>query len=114
MSIGGQTPDGITATGLLSAGVWGPWAMVFDGAGATNDDRLKIYFDGSSQGALTFGNGDIPTTMPDAGAAVVEIGKHNYFDGVIDDVRIYDRVLSSAEITSVRSKASPCRLSQAM
>jgi len=101
VSIGDQTPDGVTGDGLLSAGVWGHWTMVFDGAGATNDDRLKIYFDGVDQGPLTFANGPMPTSIPDAGAAVVQIGQHEFFTGIIDELRIYDGALSPGEVSAL-------------
>jgi len=101
VSIGDQTPDGETGTGLLSAGVWGHWAMVFDGAGATDDDRLKIYFDGVDQGPLAFANGPMPTSIPDAGTAVVQIGQHEFFNGTIDEMRIYDGSLSPAEVSAL-------------
>ena len=105
VSMGGQTPDGATGDGLLSAGVWGHWAMVFDGSKATNDGRLKVYFDGVDQGPLTFDNGPMPATIPDTGTSVVQIGQHEFFTGAIDEVRIYDGPLTPAEVSALAATA---------
>ena len=78
--------------------------MVYDGAGATNPDRLKIYLDGSNV-PLNFISGTIPATLPDGGTEALQIGQHEFFNGLIDDMRIYDRPLSPAEITTLAATA---------
>src|SRR5690606_11433096 len=53
---------------------------------------LQLYIDGEATG--------IPATMLGGAGEVSAIGKsdESYFNGIIDDVRIYSRVLSSSEI----------------
>ena len=79
---------------------WYHVAFVYDGDGATNPDRLKIYVDGEEK-TLSF-MGTIPSLLQNSSASV-KIGKFGgtldrYFNGTIDDVRIYNRALSEAEI----------------
>ena len=38
---------GLTATGVISADTWYNALVVFDGGGATNADRLKLYINGT-------------------------------------------------------------------
>ena len=45
----GADTYGETAAGLLSADVWGHWAMVFDGTQTGNSARLKMYFNGTEE-----------------------------------------------------------------
>jgi hypothetical protein len=42
-----STAYGLSATGLVSANTWYNALVVFDGSGATNADRLKLYLNGS-------------------------------------------------------------------
>jgi len=80
--------------------VWRHVSMVFNGSGAANADRLKIYLDGQQQ-ALTFFNGAIPSALQ-VSTANVRIGGWDgtgfYMSGKIDEVAIYSRSLSASEI----------------
>ena len=60
--IGGVTNYGETGASLLKASLRYHVTTVFNGAGATNAERLKVYVDGE-QVALTF-SGTIPVTIP--------------------------------------------------
>jgi hypothetical protein len=67
-----------------------------------------IYVDGSLGSTIdTNWHHVVITTGSDVNANAVDIGRIStgYFDGQIDDVRLYDRVLSAAEITALA--ASP-------
>ncbi len=83
----------------IARDTWVNLAMVADGA------SVKIYLDGrleSSQPA--------PTTTPSGG--VLRIGGNavwsgENFRGVIDDVRVYDRALSEAQLAADRDAAVP-------
>lgn len=77
---------------------WHLYTMVFDGSLTGNSNRLKAYLDGSLQ-TLTFGGGSsIPATVPSSGNFT--IGDYFWGDshGHVDDVRIYNRALSGAEV----------------
>ena len=90
---------GHTSEDVLSVGVWTHVVMVYDGSGASNADKLKGYIDGNSK-TLTF-NDDIPSSLPSTTdpvyiGACIDIGR--YFDGIIDEVGIWNRALSSSEV----------------
>ena len=75
--------------------------MVYDGAGAANVDRLKIYHNGELQ-SLSF-IGTIDATTPD-NAIPLEIGREyqsniRVFNGKIATPRIYTTTLTQPEIT---------------
>jgi hypothetical protein len=102
----------------LGSGIWGNcaytalnWtqiAAVFDGTQGTNATRLLIYINGLPQ-SLSF-TGTIPATVPSI-AANQEIGRASsptqYGGGGFDDLRLYNRVLSPAEIMRSYMGASP-------
>lgn len=89
-----------TTDANLTAGTWQLITMVYDGAGATNVDRLKMY----KNGILLNGNytGTIPVTLHNTGESI-GIGRAlindpafaQYFDGRIDDMRIYNSALGA-------------------
>ncbi|MBK9586813.1 MAG: DUF1565 domain-containing protein [Alphaproteobacteria bacterium] len=92
-----------TSDANLTTGTWTQITMVYDGSGATNADRLKVYKDGVQlNGAFT---GTIASSLHDT-AVPVSIGRKlintlpfaDYFDGKMDDIRILNRSLSAAEI----------------
>ncbi len=77
--------------------------MVFDGSGANNAERLKAYVDNNSsmqQQTLSF-SGTISSFTPDLSSVPFEIGRDRlqFFNGLIDEVTIYNRALSVDEIT---------------
>ncbi len=81
------------------ASIWEHWVAVFDGTQTGNSNRLKIYKNGELNVA-GFG-GTIPaTTFSDSNA--VRIGSRPdgsyYWNGKIDDVRVYTRALSASEV----------------
>jgi hypothetical protein len=97
---GGLGGHGKTTNANLAAGNWYHVAFVYDGDGAVNADRLKIYVD-SIEKPLAF-VGTIPSILQNSTASV-KIGKFGgtlsrYFNGIIDDVRIFERALLQAEI----------------
>ncbi|MFQ6036183.1 MAG: LamG domain-containing protein, partial [Sedimentisphaerales bacterium] len=88
------------ATGpTVSDNQWYHVVGVWDRNGGPNN--LRIYVDGSLEGTATV-NADM-----DADTVYVTIGRlyyptvNQYFDGLIDDVRIYNRVLSDTEIAAL-------------
>ena len=93
------------ATGpTLSANQWYHIVGVWNRTGGANN--LRIYVDGSLAGTATV-NADM-----DANTVYVTIGRlyyptiNQYFNGLIDDVRIYNRVLSETEITALYNQAA--------
>ncbi len=96
---GGSTDTLISPTGTLSTGVWTHVAATYDGS------TMRLYRDGTevasmpktgvldSSGTVDAAIGNQPTTAS---------GGARPFDGLIDDLRIYSRALSEAEIRRVR------------
>ncbi len=84
---------------------WHHIALVFDGTLTGDSNRLKLYVDGTQITSLTAGGSAIPATVPTPSGETFQIGAlkdiGRYFYGGIDDVRIYNRALSGAEITTV-------------
>jgi hypothetical protein len=91
---------GIAAAGTLTADTWYNATVVFDGSGATNADRLKLYVNGNLI-TLTF-IGTIPTqtgTMLSSGLHIGErFNGQNYFNGNIDEVSIFDSAISIGDV----------------
>ena len=98
---GGSFPvvyTNITATVINN--VWQHFTVVYDGTQSTNTTKVKIYKNGV---LLTNVDsvGTIPTTLP-ANATNATIGASSLgVNGTMDDVRIYNRVLSATEITQL-------------
>ena len=82
---------GIIGATTVSTGIWHSVAAVYDGS------TLKVYLDGILDGTVA------TTTTPTDGAASLKIGARGddanvRLDGLMDEVRIYNRALSSSEI----------------
>jgi len=93
LKTGGSTATLATTTGQLQAGVWYHVAVTYDGS------YMRIYKDGV-QVAITAKTGTMDTNAS-VGVAMGNqpAGASNLpFDGLIDDVRIYNRALSASEI----------------
>ena len=83
-------------------GQWFHYAMVFDGSGSANPDRLKVYINGANQ-PLTFA-GTIPSSTANLAGASFIIGHNNSigggdnWDGSMDEVAVWNVSLSSQVI----------------
>ena len=82
-------------------GRWHHVAAVLEDDGTPNTDEIQLYVDGIPEGISALVSQPIDT----AGNANVKIGvssdSNRYFNGWIDDVRIYDKSLSTQEIEAV-------------
>jgi len=89
----------ITSTNSYNDGNWHFVVVTRDG------DTAKMYVDGVEVGIETdsaVGTIDPPTSAF-IGVAEFDAGKVQYFDGAIDEVRIYNRALSQEEINKIMS-----------
>ena len=84
---------------LLPADTWHHVAVIKDGDTGTN---LAFYLDGVSDGTASAGTSGA-TGLKRIGARTEFTDQ--FFDGAIDDLRIYDRALSGAEITALAGTA---------
>jgi trimeric autotransporter adhesin len=93
----GQTTDA-----SLSTATWYHVVWVYDGSGANNAAKLKIYLDGT-QKTLSF-TGTIPTSLQGPTTDVVLgrfTGIGNYWSGRQDAVGLWSRALTSTEDTTL-------------
>lgn len=86
------------------AGSWFHWAMVYNGTAATDAGKLKLYINGVEM-SLTYA-GPIPSTTANLSGKPFTIGYNGYvptwtWRGAQDDVRVYNRALSTAEIRAL-------------
>jgi len=103
LKTGGTTTTLSTDSGTLAAGVWTHIAAVYDGA------FMHLYIDGVQVGSLAKTgtidqNASIPVSIGNRPASAT--GGTRPFDGIIDDLRIYRRSLSAAEIETIRTTGS--------
>lgn len=73
--------------------------MVLADDGSPGVSEVKLYVDGLQDAISLVGPGPVNTAV----GTEVLIGTNwaNYFEGVMDEVRIYDRALSSAEVAGL-------------
>ncbi len=82
-----------------SSATWYHIAAVFDGAA----DTIKMYVNGAQQGATCTGQ---TSTITDGGATFMvgagqDAGPGNFMDGLIDEVGLWSKALTSTEITDL-------------
>lgn len=88
--------------GAATSGSWTHYLVVFDGAGATNADRLKVWKNGSSV-TLTF-SGTIPATIRNSASEFVIgvwSGLGRYYNGLIDEFGFWSDAKTGTDATSL-------------
>ncbi|MFA5072102.1 MAG: LamG-like jellyroll fold domain-containing protein [Candidatus Pacearchaeota archaeon] len=101
LAVGNATTDsyGRTPVGTIIADSWFHILMVYDGTQTGNSNRLKGYINGTIQ-TLSF-TGTIPA-ITQATSTNFNIGRVSnatrYFNGLIDDVRIYNAIIPTSQI----------------
>ncbi|MBU6389917.1 hypothetical protein KGQ31_00010 [Patescibacteria group bacterium] len=98
---GSGSSYGYTTSNLLSANSWFHIVTVYNGSGSTDSDKAKIYINGVQQ-TVAFSGTAIPSAGPNIGNVNATIGERNngsiYWNGSIDDLRVYNRALSAGEV----------------
>ena len=88
-----------TSAGIITAGVWSHIVMVFD----VSADTVKIYLNGVETGYQTYSSGTI-TTITDSsapfliGARFLSSVAEKFFDGLVDEVRVWNDIRTESEI----------------
>jgi hypothetical protein len=95
-TVGGRAYANATAV----AGQWYHLVGVRDAAAGT----YTLYVDGQKQGVLSQCIGDASTGPLAIGRAKYNGGTVDYLRGDVDDVRVWDRPLSGAEVTAVQQQ----------
>jgi hypothetical protein len=95
--------------GVFPNGVWNHAAVVFDGNGSTNSERLRYFLNGEEV-SMTY-NYTVPSVTPNRATTNVLIGGYAYnlnasgaMDGQQDDIRVFKRTLTPIEIKHLASK----------
>ena len=102
-----QSGDGTASATRPTLSTWNHLAVVFDGSGATNSDRLR-YFVNGVEVALSY-DYTVPAKTGNPSSSSTRIGDYvsaagfNLFVGRQDDIRVYKRVLTQSEITLLAS-----------
>jgi hypothetical protein len=90
---------GYTTSDVLANGTWAHVVCVFDGTASGNSNRLKMYVNGK-QVTLSF-VGTIPASTQ-ATTSNARVGSasdsRGFFNGLVDDVRIYNYALSATQV----------------
>ncbi len=102
----GTFPELRIDTSLVPTGEWNFVAMTWSSV-----DSLRLYINGALEGTAyksqwTYGIDYVPHIFI-GGAHLGETGGQNSFNGTLDDIRIYNRALSAAEITALYLEGPP-------
>jgi len=68
--------------------------------------EVEVYIDGTLEDSATSRTGEITTDFDSIGRIEDTAGSPEYFDGRIDEFRVYDRVLSGSEVSTLYDTAS--------
>jgi sialidase-1 len=92
----GQSPASIDSNNVITWGVWYHLAMTRDSAG-----NFKAYVNGVQQGVTQY----YPYNLSGVNRKFW-VGRYSnsFFNGLIDEVRVYSRALSQAEISDIYSR----------
>lgn len=108
-----QVANGGTTGSSVAHGVansaWGHHVLVFDGTQSTNSTRLRYFVNGVEK-TLSY-TGTIPATLAanaSQGAFLIgsEVSLSRYSTGLIDEVGVWNRALTTGEVTSLYNSGS--------
>lgn len=88
----------------INNGAWRHVVLTRDHVAGT----YKIYIDGTLNISGSIATGVIGNGYSSIGRVQNTGGAAQYFDGLLDEVRIYDAVLSDAEVAAIRLETHPC------
>ncbi|HSR62364.1 MAG TPA: DUF6701 domain-containing protein [Gammaproteobacteria bacterium] len=73
-----------------------------------SDGSYKIYIDGNLDTSGTIGAGVIGNAYSSIGRIEDTGGSPEYFNGNLDEVRVYDAVLADVDVIAIRDNTHPC------
>jgi len=92
------------STTVINDGNWHHVVLTRDATAGT----YKIYIDGSLNASGSIATGTIGTAFASIGRIEDTGGTPEYFNGLLDEVRVYDSVLSNSQVTAVMNATHPC------
>jgi len=100
-------------TTALSAATWYHITATYDGSGgASGGSGIKIYIDGTSD-TLTVTNDSSYVIMRNTAADVIigaETSASTFFDGKLDEISVWDKELTAANVTELYNDGCPTEL----
>ena len=95
---------------IVPTNTWFHYAGVFDGSGASDTDRLKLYIDGQPQTVVY--NTTVPTSFPTIPSdANINLGKSysvlTYTTMLSSNIQLWDSSLTPSEVQTVYNNGSP-------
>ena len=100
----------LTLTSVVTAGSWHNVVLVYNGSGASNTDKVKIYVDGVDKSSLLTYTGAIPASLSSSiGDFWIGNGqKYNApFNGKMSNVSVFNKALSQNEILTIYNSGAP-------
>ena len=95
----------------LPANTWHYTTLVYDGTKATSSERIQLYIDGVLN-PNTSNSGVHGTTLgsftndASIGHRSHNIGQHQYYKGMVDDIVFYNKALTSTEVLALYNSGS--------
>lgn len=100
----GAFGTGQTANGTVTTATNYHLAMIFNGVGASNDEKWKIYVNGTYTGALTFGGaapiGTLATGLSSQMFIASRNGTASFTNAYFEDIRMWDIALSAQDVAN--------------
>lgn len=90
---------------IVELNKWTNVQIVYDGTESTNENKLRVYVDGVEKAFVSFNN-NIPSNLTTVSGQLIfgdvnTSSRYNHFDGLVDEVRIYNRILNSSELRAL-------------
>lgn len=95
---------------VISTGVWQHLVVTYDGGGVATG--ITIYYENSSLSGETLQSNPITSGVSNTSSALIgTLGNLNEFNGNIDEVSVWDKELSSGEVSEIYNSGTPDNLS---
>lgn len=106
VEFGVRTASGANATAINTANIlddtWHHAAAIFDG----ENDTIQLYIDGNLEDSTSFTDAIVTDRSLYVGADNNAGGTQLYFDGEIDDFRLYNTALTSSQVSDLASRTT--------
>jgi hypothetical protein len=93
----------VQASRFVNDGQWHHIACTFQNDGTPDATDIKLYIDGTPETVLSSQSAQSLNTLPLNPVTIGNDVQGRLFEGIIDEVRVYDRALSAGEIASLYS-----------
>ena len=114
MSFNSSTGNYVRTIATVSTGVWYHVLVTYDGSGVTNQDKCKIYLNGSLETTST--GGTIPSSLSATFSTshILKLGRLGYTgaytDCYIDEMAFWNSTLNGTDATNIYNSGSPSDL----